>query len=361
MMKTKTLIIGAFVMPLLVACGDDGTSYSISPSGQTFKQASSSVNNKIDMLWVIDNSSSMTPLQQNMTANFNSFIDQFVTKNLDFHMAVTTTDAYLANAIFQNDPRKSVFKDGGANGATGIFDILTTTPNLITTFVTNAYQGATGDGDERAFSSFQEALNNPSNAGFLRSNSFFGIIILSDEDDFSNPDRPQDSWIYPGGQPDHDYSNPNLQTVDSYVSYLDTLTNSTGATRRYSVSSIAVLDQTCYDTHVLQSPSSVIGQRYIQISNQTNGVTGSICDSSYASSLEAIQEHILELGTQFYLARTPEVSTITVVVNGVSVPNDPTNGWTYNSTANSIVFHGTAIPAAGASISINFQPASLNF
>ncbi len=360
-MKTKVFMFVGLVAPLLVACGDNSSSYSILPSGQIFKQASSSVNNKIDLLWVIDNSSSMTPLQQNMTTNFNSFIDQFVTKGFDFHMAVTTTDAYLANAAFQNNASLSVFRDGVTGNETGTFDILSSTPNLINVFVTNASQGANGDGDERAFSSFQEALNNPTNAGFLRADSFFGIIILSDEDDFSNPDRPQDSWIYPGGQPDHDYTNPNLVPVSNYMSYLDTLTNTTGATRRYSVSSIAVLDDNCYNSHKPESPSTVIGQRYMDIASQTQGVTGSICDTSYANSLQAIQENLIELSTQFYLSRTPVVSTITVVVNGVSVPNNATNGWTYNSAANSIVFHGSAVPAAGASISINFQPANLNF
>jgi hypothetical protein len=98
----------------------------------------------------------------------------------------------------------------------------------------------------------------------------------------------------------------------------------------------------------------------MEIAADTNGVTGSICDSSYASTLDAIQQQIIELGTQFYLSRTPIVSTITVDVNSVSVPEDATNGWTYSSTANSIIFHGAAIPSAGATIAVNFQPTGLS-
>jgi hypothetical protein len=355
--------------PLLVAaCGDSPSSVSVLPAAQNFQQSPATVNNQLDLLWVVDNSSSMTPLQTDMTDNFNSFIDQFVTKGYDFHLAVTTTDAYLSGAFWDNNASLAKFRDGVGGTLTGVFDILSTTPNLINVFVTNASQGAGGSGDERAFSSLKAALNNPSNAGFLRSNSYMGVVILSDEDDFSDPTRSEYSWLTRGGIADHAYdtvvdgvpANPNLESVDSYVSYLDGLTGTTGATRRYSVSAITVLDNTCLASHIASSPSSIIGLRYLEIAADTNGVTGSICDSSYASTLDAIQQQIIELGTQFYLSRTPIVSTITVDVNSVSVPEDATNGWTYSSTANSIIFHGAAIPSAGATIAVNFQPTGLS-
>lgn len=359
-MRTLQPPILMTLMVLVCACGNSGTSYSVLPSDESFKQASSSFNDQIDLLWVVDNSASMDPLQQNMTANFNSFINQFVSKGYDFHLAVTTTDTYLSDPGFNNHPAGAQFVDGIGTTHTGVFDILPTTPNLINTFVTNASQGANGSGDERAFSSLRSALNSPLNSGFLRSTSFMGVIILSDEDDFSSVNRPEYSWLYRGGVPDHDYSYGQLDTVASYVSYLDTLTASAPASRRYSVSAITVMDNTCLQSHLPASPTSVIGQRYIDIASQTNGVVGSICDTSYASTLAAIQQQIVELSTQFPLSRTPIVSTIVVSVNGVTVPQDPANGWTYNATSNSILFHGTSVPPQGANISINFQPTGLS-
>jgi hypothetical protein len=361
--KPTKMVCGILSLALLVltGCGSNSSTYSILPAAQTFQQSVSTTNDKMDLLWVIDNSSSMSPLQTNLTNNFDSFISQFQTKGYDFHSAVTTTDAYKAGAAFSNNAALSVFKDGANGTHTGIFDILSTTPNLINIFVTNANQGDVGSGDERAFSSFQAALNNPTNAGFLRPNSFLAVIILSDEDDFSDPTRPEDSWLSRNGIPDHDYSDPGLLPVSTYVSYLDTLTNTTGATRRWSASAITVLDNTCLQSHVAQSPSSIIGQRYIALANASGGVLGSICDTSYATALTAIQENIIELGTQFYLTRTPVQSSITVAISGVSIPEDATNGWTYNATSNSIIFHGTAVPAAGAAIAVNFDPQSLNF
>jgi hypothetical protein len=340
----------------LSSCGHGGSSYSLLADSQNFNQNVATINNKVDILWVVDNSSSMTPLQNNLVSNFGSFIKNFQAKGYDFRIAVTSSDAYLANKAFNNNPAYSKFKDGGGSAHTGIFVIDPSTPNITSTFVTNASIGQNGSGDERVFSSFKEALLDPQNAGFLRPDSFLSVIILSDEDDFSDPTRREGSWLYQGGVADHSYTNPNLETVDSYVSFLDQLTQTTDVNRRYNVSAITVLDNTCLKSHAPMAPSTIIGQRYIDLANKTNGVLGSICDSSYANALQAIQQRILELSTQFPLGRQPVESTIKVVVAGVSVANDATNGWTYVTSSNSIMFHGSAVPAQGASIQVNFDP-----
>lgn len=348
----------AVIGTLMAGCGSNGTSYSLLSTGQSFKQAK--VNSKVDMLWVVDNSGSMQPLQQNMTSNFNSFISQFITKGYDFHLAVTSSEAYLAGANFNHNNAYSQFSDG-LTTHTGVFDIVPGTPNIISTFVTNASLGANGSGDERVFSSFKAALEDPQNNGFLRTDSFFAMIILSDEDDFSNPNRPEYSWTFRNGIADHKYSDPGLESVDSYVSYLDSKTASTGATRRYSVSAITVDTTACLNQYSRSSPGAIMGQRYIDMVNKTGGVLGSVCDTSYAGSLQAIQSRILELSTQFYLSGLPVVESITVSVNSLAVPKDDSNGWSYNPDANSIVFHGTAIPEAGADINVNFDPSKLTF
>ena len=353
----KNLFLILVVVLMSVGCGNKSTSFSTLPKGESFKQNSSILSNQLDILWVVDNSGSMSPLQTNLVSNFNSFISNFQTKGYDFKMSVTTSDAYLADAtlsgyVASNAPLAK-FRDGLGATHTGIFTILPTTPNLSNVFVTNATQGASGAGDERVFSSFRTALNSPSNAGFLRPQSFFAVIILSDEDDFSGNGRCELCAV------DHNYAAGTLDPVNSYVSYLDTLTQTTGASRRYNVSAITVLDSTCQASHSAQAPSTIIGQRYIQLAQATSGVTGSICDVSFATALSQIQNQISELSTQFVLGQVPIVSTIVVTVNGNLVPNDGTSGWTFNGAANSIVFHGSAIPPQNAIINVNFTPASL--
>jgi hypothetical protein len=219
--------------------------------------------------------------------------------------------------------------------------------------VTNANQGDQGSGDERAFSSFKTTLQSAHNVGFHRAGAFLAIIILSDEDDFSDETRAENSGA------DHNYNDPHLDSVASYESFLDTYTGSTSAaTRTWNVSAIAVLDNACLSSHGQSAPSTTIGQRYIQMANDSNGILGSVCDTSYASSLNLISDKILQLSTQFTLSRVPDPSTIVVTVNGSTVPGNATNGWTYNSAANSIVFHGSAIPPQGSTINVDFQPLS---
>jgi len=297
----------------------------------------------------------MDPFQTNLVNNFNSFISNFQNKGYDFHIAVTATNAFVADTALTGynsaNAGLAKFRDGtDATSHTGVFVITPSTPNLSSVFVTNATQGANGGGDERAFSSFRVALNSPMNTGFLRTNSYLAVIILSDEDDFSSNTRANNS------SPDHSYTYAGLDTVSSYVSYLDNLTASTGDSRRYNVSAIAVLDEACRSAHAAQSSSTIIGKRYMELAAATNGVTGSICDTSYASTLNLIQSHIAELSTQFYLDRLPDPSTIVVFVNGNSIGNSATNGWTYQTASNSVIFHGSAIPPQNASIQINFQP-----
>ena len=350
----KALVLSAPALAL-IACSGGSTSYSMLATGQSFKQAT--VNSKVDLLWVIDNSLSMIPLQQNLTNNFGYFMSDFVGKGYDYRLAVTTSDAYLANADYRNNPSLARWRDGVNSTHTGVFVVTPAILNPINIFVTNASQGASGSGDERGFQSYREALSSLLNSDFLRPDSFFGMIILSDEDDFSNPNRPEGDFTYG----DHNYSDPGIETVASQVAYLDGLTHSTGSHRRYSVSAITVLDSACQSSHAAQSGSTIIGTRYIQLANMTNGVLGSVCDSSFASSLAAIQQKILELSTAFPLDGSPDPATIQVFVNGVSIAQGSTNGWTYDSTTNAISFHGASVPPAGAAISVKFDPSHLTF
>ncbi len=373
-----TLIaIGGF----LAGCGNKGSSFDLLPAGQSFKQNSATIDPKMDILWVIDNSGSMLPEQEQMVANYQSFIQAFTSQSTqyDFQMAVTTTDTYLSEANFQDNPTLAKFRDGINSDSicpqcaqSGIYTILPTTLNLDTVFVDNAREGEEGSGDERAFSSMRDALNSSLNSGFMRSGAFTSIIILSDEDDFSGANRPEYSWFYSGGIPDHDYTASTLDTVGSYVSYLDTLTGSASTSRNYVVSAIAVQDTTCQQSRLAAgSMTSIIGQRYDQMVDQVNqglpsyvqGLKGDIC-GNYGSQLASIADGILSLSTAFKLDRIPDPSTIVVSVNGANVPNEANNpanngGFTYDSTSNSVIFIGSAwIPPAGATINVNFAPAA---
>lgn len=61
----------------------------------------SEINTKIDLLWVVDNSSSMDIAQKNFRDKVAGFADQYLSPNWDIRIGVITTDAYLANPVFE--------------------------------------------------------------------------------------------------------------------------------------------------------------------------------------------------------------------------------------------------------------------
>lgn len=370
-MKTRLRLTVASLLSILYlvslsACSDKDPYISILASSDVFYQTSS-VNNKLDVLFVVDNSGSMSDEQSNLATNFNSFMSNFMSKGFDYRIAVTTTDAYLTQYgtscnVGTTGYGGSVmapcakFKDGvGASSQhSGIFIIDNNTPNPLDVFSLNVKVGINGSADERAFQSFMNALdyNYAPNNTFLRPDSFLAIIIISDEDDFS---RTGQSTSY-GYDSYTQYDNPsNPYTIANVISYLDTKTSSTPTNRRYNVSTIGALAGSGCNPG-----QGHLGIRYEQLTLATDGVWGDVCAPDFSSDLSNIQNKIAELSTQFYLTRVPVVSSIVVRVDGVLVLQNAINGWTYNPTANSIVFHGTAIPSQGAQIFIDFDPISLD-
>lgn len=345
MKNLKLTLAVTLGLGLLVACGEKESSFSILQDSNIFYQNGSNLNSKIDILWVIDNSGSMDSSQQNVANNFNSFISGFITKNLDFKIAVVDTGAWQTQ--FTGNQNQSKFRDGAGANHSGVFVITPSTPNIIQTFMTNVLLGTSGTGDERMHSSFKYGLMNPNNAGFVRPDSHLAIINLTDEDDFSSTDSSQNN---------HNYANPNLVPISGYVTWLDQLTNSSGATRRYSVSTVSIQDQACVTQ--LGNNGRIISQRVNELVDATGGVKVSLC-GNFATGLGSIATNILELSTQFFLDREPIPESIEAYVNDVLVPQSATNGWTYNPAALSIVFHGTAIPSQGSKIFVKFDPKSL--
>jgi len=360
-------------MAVVSGCDKGGAGYSLQGVSQSFSQSVATFSTKkIDILWVIDNSGSMQTSQANLSTNFTAFIKQFQTLGVDYHMAVTTTDAYLADPSFNNglsayNATNAKFRDGFTGtyglGHSGVF--VMTPANLTNSiFQMNMSQGTAGSGDERAFSSVISALNDTTNiaSGFRRPDAFLSIIMLSDEDDFSGTASFYDHFVSstsPTYVGDHNYTvaAPELQTVSYYVGLLDTYV---GNHTNYSVSAMYADTAACIATlnATAPNPARIIAQRMPQMVAATNGVAGSLC-GDFATNLTNITTSVVEAASVFTLSTVPNVSTISVTVNGVAVPNDPTNGWTYSATANTISFRGTAVPATGAAISVNFTPATV--
>jgi hypothetical protein len=167
----------------------------------------------LDVLFMIDNSSSMTEKQEKLYDQLPQFVTAL--ENLpaglpNIHVAVVSSDMGAPGDVtssigctsmgdqgqFQSMPRGTCTDSTLQNGATFISNVggaVNYTGDLSQTLSCIALLGDKGCGFEHQLASVARALGadgSPapaSNAGFLRPNAQLAIILLSDEDDCSAP------------------------------------------------------------------------------------------------------------------------------------------------------------------------------
>ena len=279
-------------------------------------------NEVVDVLWVVDNSCSMDEELNQVSTNFSTFIDEWTQLDLDYHLGVVTTDMATA---------------GHSGELQGPY-ITPATADPHTAFLDQVDQGSSGSADEKGFAAVQAALTEPlvsgANAGFFRSEAALAIIVLSDEDDGSGTSPTSFStWL------------TGLKSDPSLVNF-----NAICGDRGLGCQEIDFFGN---------SLSASSGGRYIDASDQTGGFWASICTSDYQEVLQHISLAAAGMVIEFALAEEPSsLSLLSVEVGGASVNNDSIDGWTYRSDANSIVFHGSAIPGPGESVRVNYPVAA---
>lgn len=105
------LLIFCFATPLTVgsvACtGQLPGSFRYLQQEQNFS-SQLQINTKIDLLWVVDNSTSMDVSQEKLRGGFEAFATRYMKPTWDIRVAVITTDTYLANTAFSTYLNKTV-------------------------------------------------------------------------------------------------------------------------------------------------------------------------------------------------------------------------------------------------------------
>lgn len=154
---------------------------------------------RVDLLFVIDNSGSMGDEQSNLVNSVPSFISEIQTQLADadsYHVGVITTDEYEYNDGGCEAEGAMVIATGGSDSSEGVcgpyadgFSYMTENDDLDVAFPCAALVGTDGDGDERPMQTMQAALapdmNGPGhcNDGFLRDDALLVIVIITDEED----------------------------------------------------------------------------------------------------------------------------------------------------------------------------------
>jgi hypothetical protein len=278
---------------------------------------------QVDVLWVIDTSSSMDVHQNLLAKQVGIFVDGLNATQLDYQMAVTTMDMSASG------------ERGKFIGTPSIIN--SQTPNLTSVLGQRLQVGGNGSQLERGLQGMQSALSSPLstglNKGFLRPNSLLVVIFLSDEDDQSAP--------------------------ADYGKFLDQIRPPLASGERSWVAhfmGVIPNDPSCLTS---QWHYSSPGLAYIALAKESDGVSQSICSADFVGALTNVKARVLEYVTEYKLDKAPLTTSIKVYVDGLLVPQNDTNGWSYYQIGNSIRFHGTAVPKPGSLIDVKFTPAQL--
>ncbi len=239
LLKNRSVLFGVTGI-VLSACGSSPTPMGISGSGGTAAtgghggagatvqvEIPGKVNNKLDLLFMIDNASSMSAVQQKLFAQIPTFISVLQSSPIglpDLHVAVISSDMGApsdTSAVacmpggdqgqfhWQPSAAAACTTTGLSSGSTFIADAngqMNFTGQIDQVIQCIGQLGSTGCGFEHQLASIDRALGADgaapptTNANFLRSDAFLGIIMLTSEDDCS---APANTTIYSlNGQPD---------------------------------------------------------------------------------------------------------------------------------------------------------------
>lgn len=165
---------------------------------------------RLDILFVIDDSSSMAEEQDAVARELTSFIEVIRAAGgveQDFHVGVITTSVYQNTTRYRTYPQASGrlqpvpdAEDGGATRDGGAERMLRgQDPQLVAKLSRLVRQGTNGSGQETPFEAVRLALvgdlasipiADGGNQGFMRDGARLLVVVLSDEDDCSEVVRP---------------------------------------------------------------------------------------------------------------------------------------------------------------------------
>jgi len=300
---------------VLLGCGCSDFDVSRVEYEEKFVQADTEV--VVDVLFVIDNSGTMTEEQSALRASFEGLTSLLSDLDADYQVGVITTDV--------EDPEQS----GRLQGDTPI--ISPAVDDIEAAFASASAVGTVGSRSEQGLEAVHlamtDAVADGANSGFFRADAALDVIVVSDEDDHS----------------------PGL--VADYVAEYQAFKGE----RRVAVSAIVGdMPDGCVSPDGDASP----GTRYVEAAQTSLGHVGSICLPDWIPVLEDIGFALAGVGDTFVLEGLPDATTLEVRVEEVLMPQlSPErnrDGWTYDPGANAILFTGFAVPRPGQEVRVTY-------
>ncbi|MCB0356697.1 MAG: VWA domain-containing protein [Bdellovibrionales bacterium] len=276
---------------------------------------------KLDILFVVDNSGSMSNHQQSFIYNMAEVINKLENLPLDFQAGVITTDnKQTPGKIIGSLVNKS-------------------TPHWQNKLKQNLLVGTNGDYMENFFKVTLDALTSPlidtDNKGVLRPDSYLSIVFISDGDATSAEDLIPLEFVY--------RLNSEVRPLGKILLNAFVIKN----VNRYN----------CAPDDSLEGIGAAKILEAIRLVNQ--GRAYELCDDNIKSNIDSLSETMIPNVSFDYkptenlenitLIGTVDSDTIEVTFGNQNLPNDNDKGWTFDANTNQI--------RIGRNVDWQYQPA----
>jgi hypothetical protein len=348
--SVRALALAAIAGLALSACGNQKFAVGVLSGGAT-APGDYEIPAKVDILLVEDNTASMNEAYSSVQAQMPAFLNQLQNSGWDYRFATLplVTQRGLSQIMasrydtnwYQISPSLWLPPFPGApSNAPGVPAAWFRTPDYYSHFVTLADNVPGLGAFEPGLATLDWALNvDAPTRNFLRSDAMLAVVVVGNGNDtslngyadqtammnaFNSLCMRSDGFI--------DWvACPSLQT-STFNYYRDRMlalqtTGKTAAVRFFAAVS---------PTQGPQCLGSVAktGFRYMNMAASLGGTSVNLCSQGVANTLSAIggnlQSQRLSMRQSFLTIQTqPNPSTIKVFKNGVEIPQDPANGWTY--------------------------------
>jgi len=311
----------------------------------------------VDIVFVDDNSGSMSAEQNQMANRFPNFINSI--SNLNYQIGIITTDVSYSPATYSS-PRAAngngAFQDGkflkfdggdyilkkGDADANGKFTRTIKRQETLDCETTHNYNlSLCPSGDERGIYALNLMLDRGDGRMF-RPGAHLAIVVLSDEDERSNPNAQT------SGFPLEDY--------DKAETFVSKVAARLGTTKAVSVHSVIIQpgDTSCYNQNNLGNGIfGSYGYSYAALSQPSaalkalggivDGAMGSICASDYGAQLGNIGAKIANNVKDIQLGCAPIAGSVKVTFSPA-----PPQAITYSVDSSNKLKFTPAVPAGTA-------------
>lgn len=313
---------------ILQSCSPTASNFEISSQNDQFA-GSVELNNKVDILFVVDNTSSMLQHQQRLAAQLNPLITDLNKLKMDYRFAITTTSMGQPS---QSCPQSSRSLIGQPKYLTS---------KNIQSFQDRFVVGQSGCDIERGLDAMAHVISeqylSSINSDFIRSDALLIVNFITDEEDKSD-----------------EYGNGS---TDDFIKILNRRKPVfKDGTRGWVANFIGNINSNVSCDQLGAIPN--VGYKYLKLIEASNGVKSSICNLDMTTTVSNIRARIIGMLTSYRFKEEPNKATIEVTVEGRRILEDAMNGWILTREADVFIlkFNGESIPKADESVIVNFTP-----